>query len=61
MQDEILDEYMSAQSQEELPVFDQIVSEQLSHDVIYEDDIALAYRVINPVRKDDFIVIPKDK
>ena len=52
---------MSAQSQEELPVFDQIVFEQLSHDVIYEDDIALAYRVINPVRKDDFIVIPKDK
>ncbi len=45
---------MSALSQEEMHVFDKVISDELSYDVIFEDHIALAYRDINLARKGDF-------
>jgi histidine triad (HIT) family protein len=41
--------------------FDKIVSKQIPANIIYEDDLALAFRDINPQGPVHFLVIPKDK
>ena len=46
---------------EEITLFDKIVKKEIPANVIYEDDIALAFRDINPVAKVHFLVIPKDR
>jgi histidine triad (HIT) family protein len=41
--------------------FDKIVSKEIPAKVIYEDDLCLAFRDINPQGPVHFLVIPKDK
>eukprot|EP00602_Paraphysomonas_sp_CaronLab_P006274 CAMPEP_0185024280 /NCGR_PEP_ID=MMETSP1103-20130426/7288_1 /TAXON_ID=36769 /ORGANISM="Paraphysomonas bandaiensis, Strain Caron Lab Isolate" /LENGTH=138 /DNA_ID=CAMNT_0027557201 /DNA_START=153 /DNA_END=569 /DNA_ORIENTATION=+ len=41
--------------------FDKIVSKEIPADVIYEDDLCLAFRDINPQAPVHFLVIPKNK
>ena len=46
---------------EEVTLFDRIVAKQIPANIIYEDDIAIAFRDINPVAKTHFLVIPKNR
>ena len=46
---------------EEITLFDKIVKKEIPATIIYEDDLALAFRDINPVAKVHFLVIPKDR
>eukprot|EP01038_Epipyxis_sp_PR26KG_P010131 gene10131-13629_t len=41
--------------------FDKIVSKQIPSTIIYEDDLCLAFRDINPQAPVHFLVIPKNK
>lgn len=41
--------------------FDKIVSKEIPAAIIYEDDVCLAFRDINPQAPVHFLVIPKDK
>ena len=41
--------------------FDKIVSKEISANVIYEDDLCMAFRDINPQGPVHFLVIPKNK
>ncbi len=41
--------------------FDKIVSKEIPAKIIYEDDLCLAFRDINPQGPVHFLVIPKDK
>lgn len=41
--------------------FDKLVSKQIPANIIYEDDICLAFRDINPQGPVHFLVIPKNK
>lgn len=41
--------------------FDKIVSKEIPANIIYEDDLCLAFRDINPQGPTHFLVIPKDK
>ncbi|CAI2380811.1 unnamed protein product [Moneuplotes crassus] len=47
--------------EEEVTIFDKIVAKEIPADVIYEDDLALAFRDINATAKVHFLVIPKDR
>ncbi len=42
-------------------LFDKIVARQIPADVIYEDELALAFRDIAPQAPVHFLVIPKDR
>lgn len=46
---------------EEVTIFDKIVSKQIPANVIYEDEVCLAFRDIAPVAPIHFLVIPKDR
>ena len=46
---------------EEVTIFDKIVSKQIPANVIYEDEVCLAFRDIAPVAPTHFSVIPKDR
>lgn len=46
---------------EEVTIFDKIVSKQIPANVIYEDEVCLAFRDIAPVAPTHFLVIPKDR
>lgn len=41
--------------------FDKLVSKDIPADIIYEDDLCMAFRDINPQGPKHFLVIPKDK
>lgn len=41
--------------------FDKLVSKQIPANIIYEDDLCMAFRDINPQGPVHFLVIPKDK
>jgi histidine triad (HIT) family protein len=41
--------------------FDKIVSKQIPANIIFEDDLCMAFRDINPQGPVHFLVIPKDK
>jgi histidine triad (HIT) family protein len=41
--------------------FDKLVSKDIPADIIFEDDLCLAFRDINPQSPVHFLVIPKDK
>ena len=47
--------------EEEITIFDKIVAKEIPADIIFEDDIALAFQDVNPVAKNHFLVIPKDR
>ena len=47
--------------QEEVTLFDKIVAKQIPAQIIYEDDVCMAFRDINPVAKVHFLVIPKNR
>ena len=51
----------TAATTEEVTLFDKIVSKAIPANIIYEDDLALAFRDINPVAKTHFLVIPKNR
>jgi histidine triad (HIT) family protein len=42
-------------------LFDKIVAKQIPAQIIYEDEVCLAFRDINPVAKVHFLVIPKNR
>lgn len=42
-------------------IFDKIISKEIPADVIYEDDLCLAFNDINPQAPVHFLVIPKDR
>lgn len=44
-----------------MSIFDKIVAREIPADIIYEDDVCLAFKDINPVAKTHFLVIPKDR
>ena len=44
-----------------MTIFEKIVARQLEADIIYEDDLAMAFKDINPVANVHFLVIPKKK
>ena len=47
--------------EEEVTLFDKIVAKQIPAQIIYEDDVCMAFRDINPVAKVHFLVIPKNR
>ncbi len=57
------DEQAKAQTAqtEEITIFDRIVSKQIPATILYEDEIALAFRDVNPVAPVHFLVIPKNR
>ena len=57
------DEEVKAQTagEEEITLFDKIVAGEIPADIVYEDDICLAFRDISPAAKTHFLVIPKDR
>ena len=59
----MVDEVEKAQTatEEEVTIFDRIVKKEIPATVIYEDDLCLAFRDVNPVAKTHFLVIPKDR
>ncbi|TNV71828.1 hypothetical protein FGO68_gene12366 [Halteria grandinella] len=59
----MVDEIAKAQTAipEEVTLFDKIVAKKIPANIIYEDDLALAFRDINPVTPTHFLVIPKDR
>ena len=44
-----------------MTLFDKIVQKKIPANIIYEDDLALAFRDIAPVAPTHFLVIPKDR
>lgn len=46
---------------EEITIFDKIVAKEIPANIIYEDDICMAFRDVAPVAKTHFLVIPKDR
>ena len=46
---------------EQITIFDKIVSKTIPATILFEDDICLALKDINPVAKVHFLVIPKDR
>ena len=40
-------------------IFDKIINKEIPADIIYEDDLALAFKDINPQAPTHFLVIPK--
>lgn len=42
-------------------IFDKIISQEIPADIVYEDDVVLAFLDINPIRKGHTLVIPKKK
>ena len=44
-----------------MTLFDKIVAKQIPAQIIYEDEVCLAFRDINPVAKVHFLVIPKNR
>ena len=46
---------------QQITIFDKIVSKTIPATILYEDDICLAFRDVNPVAKVHFLVIPKDR
>lgn len=57
------DEQAKAQTAqaEEITIFDRIVRKEIPANVIYEDELSLAFRDINPVTPVHFLVIPKNR
>lgn len=55
------DESSVAQLPREMTIFEKIVAGELEADIIYEDDLAMAFKDINPVANVHFLVIPKKK
>ena len=48
-------------AEEEVTVFDKIVAGEIPADIIYEDDLCMAFWDIEPVSRKHFLVIPKDR
>lgn len=42
-------------------IFDKIINKEIPADIIYEDDLALAFKDINPQAPTHFLVIPKTR
>ncbi|MCB1192506.1 MAG: histidine triad nucleotide-binding protein [Leptospiraceae bacterium] len=42
-------------------IFDKLIKKEISADIVYEDDIAIAFRDINPQAPVHVLVIPKRK
>ena len=42
-------------------IFDKIVRKEIPADIIYEDEVCLAFRDVAPVAQIHFLVIPKDR
>ena len=42
-------------------IFDKLVRKEIPADIIYEDELCLAFRDISPIAKTHFLVIPKDR
>ena len=57
------DEQQAAQGahEEEVTIFDKIVAGDIPCDKIFEDDLCIAFRDINPTAKTHFLVIPKNR
>ena len=57
------DEQTLAQSAspQEVTIFDKIVAKEIPADVIYEDEMCMAFRDINAVAAKHFLVIPKNR
>ena len=47
------------QDSTEPTIFDKIVSKEIPATVLYEDNLAMAFKDVNPVAKTHFLVIPK--
>ena len=41
-------------------IFEKIINREIPADIVYEDDISLAFLDINPVRKGHILLIPKN-
>jgi len=52
---------MEAPKTNEITLFDKICSGDIPADIIYEDDICLAIKDVNPQSKIHYLVIPKTK
>ena len=44
-----------------MSIFDRIVSREIPAEIVYEDDLCLAFRDVNPVAKFHVLLIPKSK
>lgn len=44
-----------------MSIFDKIVAKEIPTNIVYEDDICLAFKDINPVAKFHVLLIPKTK
>lgn len=44
-----------------MSIFDKIINKEIPAEIIYEDDICLAFKDINPVAKFHALLIPKVK
>jgi diadenosine tetraphosphate (Ap4A) HIT family hydrolase len=49
------------QDSTEPTIFDKIVSKEIPATILYEDNLAMAFKDVNPVAKTHFLVIPKIK
>ena len=58
-----MDEQAKAQTAtpEEITIFDKIVKKEIPANILYEDDICMAFSDVNPVAKTHFLIIPKDR
>ncbi|KAL4478965.1 hypothetical protein ABPG72_019402 [Tetrahymena utriculariae] len=45
----------------EITIFDKIVSKQIPANIVYEDDLCLAFKDINPQAPIHFVLIPKNR
>ena len=48
-------------AEEEITLFDKIIKKEIPATFIYEDDIAVAMRDLNPVAPIHFLVVPKNR
>eukprot|EP00347_Sterkiella_histriomuscorum_P017188 403350334 len=57
------DEAQKAQTaqEEEVTIFDKIARKEIPANIIYEDDIAMAFRDVAPITPTHFLVIPKNR
>ena len=62
VQDEVMKSMLNATcSVGVATIFDKIISKQIKADIIYEDELCLAFRDINPQAPVHFLVIPKTR
>jgi histidine triad (HIT) family protein len=52
---------MTKEDQDKPTIFDKIISKEITSDIVYEDELALAFRDVAPQAPTHILVIPKVK